>query len=180
MLNLSRTVGFLCIVPFLASCGSTQMFPADTLSGVDRSFDFSSWRVAPTTMTGTKVQLGGRIVQSESSDKRLRIVALQLPIVEHPVYGPKDVGKRNGEMLILFNGNIPAKALAPENKLIVVGTTQLPQSVLVDDIQRVLPSVKADCIHIWVTGRQQIAEFPHNIGGGYEPLEESTYCATNR
>ncbi|MFO0768292.1 MAG: hypothetical protein U0231_16240 [Nitrospiraceae bacterium] len=51
-----------------------------------------------------------------------RIVAFQLPIVDHPAYGPREVGKRNGEMVIRFSGKIPAKALAPS--LIVIGTTE--------------------------------------------------------
>ncbi|MBX3237108.1 MAG: Slp family lipoprotein [Nitrospiraceae bacterium] len=176
MSSLSRLIVVLAALPLLSSCGTTQLFPAETLSGVDQNFDFSAWRSSPSTKIGTKVQLGGRILQADSSADGLRIVAFQLPIVDHPAYGPREVGKRNGEMVIRFSGKIPAKALAPENKLIVIGTTESPQSVSVDDVQRSLPSVNAQCVHIWLTGRQQISEFPHNIGGGYEPLEESTFC----
>jgi starvation-inducible outer membrane lipoprotein len=148
------------------------------VAGVQKDFDFSDWRAAPTPKAGTKVELGGRIIQVDQIEGGVRIVAVQLPIVQRPAYGPRDMGKRYGEVLILFRGKVPTKALGLENKFIVIGTTGLPQSVSVDDVQRSLPSIEAHCIHIWLTGRQQIADFPFNIGGGYEPLEESTYCAS--
>jgi starvation-inducible outer membrane lipoprotein len=176
MMSLARILWLLGATTLCVGCGPVQIFPDQRLTGIDKNFDFSSWRAAPASRTGTKVQIGGRIVQAETVDGGVRLVVFQLPIVEHPAYGPRDMGKRNGEMLIVFRGKIPAKALALENKLVVIGTTAMPQSVSIDDIQRSLPSIEADCLHIWLTGRQQIAEFPHNIGGGYEPLEESTYC----
>ena len=48
--------------------------------------------------------------------------------------------------------------------------------VVVDDVHRSLPSLTAQCLHVWNTGGKEIAEFPYNIGGGYEPLEQETYC----
>ncbi len=180
MATLFRMLGLLGVVALGTGCGPVEMFPAKTLSGVDRNFDFAAWHAAPAGKAGTKIELGGRILGYEPLGEGVRIVVFQLPIVERPVYGPRDVGKRNGEIVIRFPGKIPARVLAPENKLIVIGTTEAPQSVSVDDVQRSLPSVTAECIHLWLTGRQQISEFPHNIGGGYEPLEESTYCVTRR
>jgi starvation-inducible outer membrane lipoprotein len=150
------------------------------MAGIDRNFNFSAWRANPNTLVGTKVELGGRIVQADQIEDGVRLVVFQLPIVAHPVYGPRDGGRRYGEVVIVFRGKIPTRALAAENKVIVVGTTSAPQLVSVDDVQRSLPSLTGECLHIWLTGRQQISEFPHNIGGGYEPLEEETFCVSHR
>jgi hypothetical protein len=62
----------------------------------------------------------------------------------------------------------------------VVGVTEQSQTVSLDDVQRTLPSVTARCVHIWNTGGKEIAEFPYNAGAGYEPLEENTYCLSDR
>jgi len=105
------------------------------------------------------------------------IVATQLPIVEHPAYGPKDTGKRTGEFAITFQGQIPSTFLQRGNRLIVVGVTKVAKVVSVDDIMRSLPSVSAKCLHIWNTGGRDIADFP-SFGAGYETLEEQTFCAT--
>jgi starvation-inducible outer membrane lipoprotein len=148
--------------------------------GIDPNFNFSAWRANPNTLVGTKVELGGRIVQADRIEDGVRIVVFQLPIVAHPVYGPRDGGRRYGEVVIEFHGKVPLRVLAPENKLVVVGTTSTPQSVSVDDVPRSLPAVTGECLHIWLTGRQQISEFPHNIGGGYEPLGEETFCISRR
>ena len=41
-------------------------------------------------MQGIKVELGGRIVQATKNGKGIVIVAAQLPIVNHPVFGPTE------------------------------------------------------------------------------------------
>ena len=51
--------------------------------------------------------------------------------------------------------------------------------VAIEDSQRSLPALTAQCLHIWNTGGKEIADFP-NFGAGYQPLEEETYCAESR
>jgi starvation-inducible outer membrane lipoprotein len=121
--------------------------------------------------------LGGRIVQVDQQSEGVIIITTQLPIVEQPVYGPKDNGRRSGEFALFYASPLPSKWLSPGNRLIVVGTTEQAVVVSVDDVQRSLPSLRASCVHIWKTGGKEIGEFPYNIGGGYEPLEEETFCA---
>jgi starvation-inducible outer membrane lipoprotein len=104
------------------------------------------------------------------------IVVTQLPIVEHPAYGPKNTGKRSGEFAITFQGKIEPPFLQRGNRLIVVGTTKTAKVVSVDDLVRSLPAVSAKCLHIWNTGGRDIADFP-SYGAGYETLEEDTFCA---
>ena len=168
--TLAMCVGF-------AACSAAQLFPSEVMDGVDPNFDFSRWRMVPNQALEKRIQLGGSIVQSERKDGNITIVVNQLPIVEHPAYGPKDTGKRTGEFAITFMGPIESPFLQRGNRLIVVGTTRAAKVVSVDDLPRSLPTVAAKCVHIWNTGGRDIADFP-SYGAGYETLEEDTFCAT--
>ena len=147
------------------------------IDGVDPDFDFSHWRMVPNQARERKIQLGGSILHSERKDGNVTIVVTQLPIVEHPAYGPKDTGKRSGEFAVTFMGQIAPPILQRGNRFIVVGITKAAKVVAVDDMLRSLPSVSAKCLHIWNTGGRDIADFP-SYGAGYETLEEDTFCAT--
>jgi starvation-inducible outer membrane lipoprotein len=165
-----------CIV--LSACVSNKVFPPDVMDGVDPDFDFARWRMMPNQAESKKIQLGGRIVQAETRGDRIIIVVAQLPIVEHPAYGPKDTGKSRGEFAITYKGKIEPRFLQPGNRVMVVGRTHAPIVVSVDDLPKSLPNVVAGCVHVWNTGGREIADFPF-IGGGYEPLEQQTACAGN-
>ena len=104
------------------------------MDGVDPNFDFSRWRMVPNQALERKIQLGGSIIHSERKDGNVTIVVTQLPIVEHPAYGPKDTGKRSGEFAVTFMGQIEPPFLQRGNRLIVVGTTKAAKVVSVDDI----------------------------------------------
>ena len=163
----------------LVACAAQGIFPADAVKGVDPNFDFARWRMVPNQAEAKKIQLGGRIVQSEMKGDTVTVVAAQLPVVEHPAYGPKDTGKRSGEFAIVYQGKIDASFLQPGNRIMVVGTTQAPKVVAVDDLPKSFPTVLAACIHVWKTGGRDIADFP-SYGAGYETLEEDTFCASTK
>ena len=114
-------------------------------------------------------------MQSDIKGDTITIVAIQLPIVEYPAYGPKDTKKRSGDFAIQYHGKINPLFLQPGNRLIVVGHTRTPMRVEVDDILRSLPTMNARCIHLWNTGGRDIANFSSS-GAGYETLREETYC----
>jgi starvation-inducible outer membrane lipoprotein len=169
-------IAAMTVVCTLASACTPQLFPPDTLKDVDPKFDFSRWRMAPTSMENHKVQLGGRIVYSHTKDQTVRIVAAQLPIVEHPAYGPKETGKSHARLFaILYQGTLDPLFLQPGNRLIVVGYTRTQIQVEVEDVLRNLPAMTAECLHIWQTGDHDIADF-HASGAGYVVLKEETYC----
>ena len=176
MIRLYGSITFILCLS-MAGCSDVQLFPKETTADVDKNFDFTVWRNIPHARTGQKVQLGGRIVQSEVKDGGVVIITTQLPIVDHPFYGPKDNGRRSGEFAVFYASPLDSKWLIPGNRLIVVGTTDQAKVVSVDDVQRSLPSLTASCLHIWKTVGKDIGEFPYNIGGGYEPLEQETFCA---
>lgn len=163
----------------LVACATPGVFPPDKVAGVDQNFDFAHWRMVPNQAEAKKIQLGGRIIQSDTTGGSVTIVAAQLPIVAHPAYGPTDTGKRSGEFAITYQGKIDPSFLQSGNRIMVVGSTHAPKLVSVDDLPRSLPAIVASCLHIWKTGGREIADFPF-FGAGYQPLEEDTFCASTQ
>jgi hypothetical protein len=172
---MKRLLVATTIIQLLISACKPQLFPAEVKEGVDPNFDFSRWRTLPTQAEHHKIQLGGFIVQSDTKGETVTIVAIQLPIVDHPAYGPKDTKKRTGEFAIVYQGKIDPVFLQAGNRLLVIGHTRAPMRVEVDDILRSLPTMTAHCIHFWNTGGRDIADFSSS-GAGYEMLREETYC----
>ena len=161
-----------------ACAPSYTVFPAKAMEGVDRNFDFSRWHMMADESESTKVQLGGRIVQSEVSGDTVTIVVAQLPIVDKPIYGPKDNRKNNGDFVVIYQGQIETADLQRGNRVMVVGTTQPSKVITLDDLSRSFPIVAAQCLHFWVTQGKDIADFPY-VGAGYVPLKQETVCAKN-
>jgi hypothetical protein len=79
----------------LINC-SHGIFPPEALHGIDRHFDYQAWQSLPNGLIGRKIELGGRIAETQLKNGGVIIVADHLPIVEHPAYGPKEEGKRTG------------------------------------------------------------------------------------
>jgi starvation-inducible outer membrane lipoprotein len=150
------------------------VFPPDVLKGADSNFDFPRWRMMPSQIQPTKVELGGRIVETQAIGGTVTIVTAQLPIVRFPAYGPKQ-GKSQGEFVIAYQGKIDQPFLHPGNRIMVVGITRGTKLVAVDDVMRSLPLLEANCVHIWKTGNVDIADFSSS-GAGYGVLEEETFC----
>ena len=165
----------MTIVSTLTFACAPQLFPSGSLKDIDPNFDVTRWRMFPTSMDNQKVQLGGRIIQSGSKDKTVTIVVAHLPIVEHPAYGPKETGKHHVEFAILYQGKLDPLFLQTGNRVIVVGYTRSPIRVEIDEVLRSLPTVTAQCLHIWQTGDRDISDF-HASGAGYVVLKEETYC----
>jgi starvation-inducible outer membrane lipoprotein len=160
----------------LCSGCSYQVFPSHVLDGVDRKFDFANWRMVPQVIQPTKVELGGRIVETQTTGETITIVTAELPIVHYPAYGPKQA-KSKGEFVISYRGEVKQLFLHPGNRIMVVGITRGTQLVSVDDVVRRLPVIEANCIHVWKTGGTDIADYASS-GAGYGILEEETFCAS--
>ena len=181
------TLTVLAVSAALSGCTPHPLFPPKVMKNVSPTFHFEAWRDAsPTnpagkTDAGHKVELGGRIVQASKNGKGIVIVAEQLPIVKHPVYGPTEDVKRRGdfEFAFLYPGEIDSQDLRAGNRFIIVGTTTSRRPVMVNGVPKTEPFLVADCIHVWRTGRTEIAEFKEDVGGGYSTLPEKTYCVNN-
>ena len=180
MMSVMRTglATVVCLV--LEACATPQLFQSHIMHDVDTQFDFHAWREAPSTSKGRKVQLGGRIVEVEPTENGVLIIADQLPIVEHPAYGPTAAGRRPGvfEFAFLYPGQIESSALTGGNRFIVVGTIQGAKAVMVGGARKSEPYLIARCVHIWKTQGNEISDFPM-VGADYYPLEENTYCAAS-
>jgi starvation-inducible outer membrane lipoprotein len=122
------------------------------------------------------------MVQATKNDKGIVIVAEQLPIVKHPVYGPAEDLKRTGdyEFAFLYPGELEPQALRNGNRFVIVGTTTNRRPVVLNGVPKTEPFLIADCIHVWQTGRTEIAEFKEDVGGGFSPLPEKTYCVAQK
>lgn len=177
----------LCAV--LSGCAVNTLFPPEVMEKVSPTFQFEAWRDAgPTNESGKsdagiKVELGGRIVQATKNGKGIVIVAAQLPIVNHPVYGPTEDVNRTGDYEFAFlypGGELETLDLMKGNRFIIVGTTTSRRPVLVNGLPKTEPFLIADCIHVWQTGGTEIAEFKEDVGGGLSPLPEKTYCVAKK
>jgi starvation-inducible outer membrane lipoprotein len=176
----------LCAVLF--GCAANSLFPPEVMEKVSPTFHFEAWRDASPsneagkTDSGHKVELGGRIIQATKNGKGIVIVAEQLPIAKHPVYGPTEDVKRTGdyEFAFLYPGELEPQDLKNGNRFVIVGTTTSRRPVVVNGVPKTEPFLVADCIHVWQTGRTEIAEFKESVGGGYSPLPEKTYCVAKK
>jgi hypothetical protein len=167
------------------------MFPADVMKGVQRqeSFDFQGWRArslasASHTETFQKVELGGQILDVELDPGGALIIADQLPIVEHPKYGPaapKDGMPKRGasSFAVSFNKPLHKTWLQPGNRFIVIGRPEGSRTVMVDGMSKQEPYLVAQCLHLWKNQGNPIASFPFENGAGYYPLPEETFCTEN-
>ncbi|MEO8341805.1 MAG: hypothetical protein ABI604_19240 [Nitrospirota bacterium] len=182
------TVMTLILCAGLSGCAPKSFFPPEVMEKVSPTFEFEAWRDAPPTNeagktdSGHKVELGGRIVQATKSAKGIVIVAEQLPIVNNPAYGPKEDDKRTGdhEFAFLYAGEIESLDLMRGNRFIVVGTTTSRRPVLEHGIPKSEPFLIADCIHVWQTLGAEIADFKLDVGAGFSPLPEKTYCIAKK
>ncbi len=165
---------------FSLVCGgcSYQVFPSEALEGVEHNFDFARWRMVSSQIEPTKVELGGRILETQTIGEIITIVTTELPVVNYPAYGPKQGKKKSkGEFVITYQGMIDKPFLQPGNRIMVVGITRGAKLVAVDDVMRSLPALEGRCVHIWKTGDTDIADYASS-GAGYGVLEEETFCTS--
>jgi starvation-inducible outer membrane lipoprotein len=168
----------IAVWPILLSACASPVFPLKAMDGVDPTFDFSRWRMAPDPADTRKIQLGGRILSSTTQGEMLTIVVAQLPIVEHPVYGPKETDKPTGEFVVLYRQMVDARFLQPGNHIMAVGETSPSMQVDVGGTLLSLPALTALCIHFWNRSGNDIVMIG-STGAGTKTFTELTYCMTS-
>ena len=99
--------------------------------------------------------------------------------MQHPVYGPTENVRRVGtlEFAFLYPDPLDPADLREGNRFILVGRTRGRTAVLINGAPKTEPLIVAQCVHIWQTGRSEIASFKEDVGAGYSPLAEQTFCA---
>jgi outer membrane lipoprotein len=163
----------------LSSACTTQLFPSNATQDV-KSAEFGVLVAQPDVYRGQVVQLGGRIVGAETVTEGTLIRVQELPIHNHPEYGPAETVHPTSEFAVLYPGTIDPAGLWYGNKLIVVAVAQGARTLNVDGVRKSEPYVVARCMHVWKTGEYGgygIEDFPHTADG-YWPLEHQTYCPT--
>lgn len=174
-----RIVASLLVLSWavVSACAPTsKVFPSKVMEDVDRNFDFPRWRMMSDGSESKKVQLGGRIMQSQVLGDTVTILVGQLPIVDYPAYGPKDNRRNNGDFGIVFQGQIEKSDLQTGNRVMVVGSTRPWRVLTVNDLTRSYPIVEAQCLHFWNTQGRDIEDFPF-YEAGYVSLRQETVCA---
>ena len=176
---MKAAVGCFSLVGLLLifSACSTQLFPSSVTQDV-KPAEFGVLVAQPDVYRGQVVQLGGRIVGSEAVTEGTLIRVQELPVQNHPEYGPTETVQATSEFAILYPGTIDPAGLWYGNKLIVVAVGQGQRTLSVDGVPRAEPYVIARCMHVWKTGEYGgygIEDFPHTADG-YWPLEHETYC----
>ncbi len=179
--SLNSFLSVTCFV--LAGCSTPSLFPPGTTSDVASS-EFGVLQAKTDVFKGRVVQLAGRIVGIEESASGTIILARELPVEKHPVFGPtetnKPISSSSSSFAVLYPGKVDRNALWFGNKFIVVAVAQGQETFSIDGIPRTEPYVIARCMHVWKTGAYGsygIEDYPH-ITDGYYPLEHQTYCAS--
>jgi starvation-inducible outer membrane lipoprotein len=124
--------------------------------------------------------VAGRIVEVQPTGKGWLIIAQQLPMVEHPAYGPAETVTATPRFAVEYPGKVDPAGLWFGNKVVVLAIAQGNKPVLIDGARHKQPYMVARCMHIWKTGEYGtygIADYPHTADG-YWPLEHQTYCAS--
>src|SRR5437867_1323834 len=122
MRRIGTAFGIAVAMAF-TGCAQSALFPKDAMQGVEDNFDLRAWRSAPNASAGHTIKVGGKIVQADLTERGVLIVGMQLPIVEHPAYGPAEVGRQSDsfELALLYPGKIEVTTLSPGNRFIAVG-----------------------------------------------------------
>lgn len=189
LMDLTRLITFtttVCVV--LSGCAANTPFPPNVMERVSPIFQFEAWRDASPsneagkTDSGHRVELGGRIVQASRKGQGIVIVAEQLPIVKHHVYGPTDDVKRTGdyEFAFFYPGELEPQDLKNGNRFVMVGTTTSRRPVVVNGVPKTAPFLVASCVHVWQTGRTENSVAKVRGQGSPSPLQEKTYCVAKQ
>ena len=116
------------------------------------SSEFGVLQAKTDVFKGRVVQLAGRIVGIEKSASGTIILARELPVEKHPVFGPAETNKPMKSFAVLYPGKVDRNALWFGNKFIVVAVADGQKTLAIDGIPRTEPYVIARCMHVWKTG----------------------------
>ena len=107
----------------LAGCSATPLFPPEAMTDVS-SPEFGVLQAKTDVFKGRVVQLAGRIVGIEESANGTIILARELPVEKHPVFGPAETNKPMKAFAVLYPGKVDSNALWFGNKFIVVAVAK--------------------------------------------------------
>src|SRR5512139_522930 len=179
-----RIIGVIALSAWLGACSGTSMFPPSVMKDVEgNTFDAKAWeqeayQPSRATFVPHKVEMAGEIIRVIQQSERLVILAEERPLDARLASSPTSNQQDSAPWFaITFRGSVEPKMLQTGNRLFVVGTTYQARSEMFGGAPRVLPHLKAQCLHIWNTEGAKNKYFSSETGGieAYPPAER-TIC----
>lgn len=169
---------------WLSACTTLPMFPPETMKDVEaNTFDSTVWERQAYQPSGAKfiphkVELAGQIIKVIQKPNGIIILAEEHPIDERPLSGSMNSGQDDAPWFaITFKGTVEPRMLQTGNRLMAVGTTSQARTEMLGGAPRMLPHLKAQCLHIWNTEevKNQYVYSDSGVVGKYPP-EQRTFC----
>lgn len=176
-----RIIALFAIGLSLAACTTTPLFPPEITKDIKNdTFAFKAWKEQASYpsahVVSQKVELEGQVLKVIPTREGIVILADGRPVDKHP---SSDSNGRKGEdsfrFAIVFNGTLDPGMLQTGNRLVVVGATDKASSEAIGWMQKVLPHLRAQCLHIWKGNESELTRFPYGEVARY-PQEERTFC----
>ena len=181
-----RLISLIATSLWLSACTTTAMFPSAVTRDVETStIDVKAWidqayHPSNTTFLTHKVKVGGRILQVIQNQEGVVILTEKRPIIKtHPTANPTSVeGDGAPWFAITFQGTVEPRMLQTGNRLLAVGTTNQASAEMLGGAPRLLPHLRAQCLHIWNdagVSNMYLCAGDTTYAAVYDP-EEKTFC----
>jgi starvation-inducible outer membrane lipoprotein len=178
-----RIIGLAAMSMWLSACTATPMFPPVIMKDVEaNTFDVKAWEEqayhpSGTTFVPHKVELAGEIIKVIWKPDSIVILAEERPLETHPESGQTSIEQDGSAWFaITFKGTVEPEMLQSGNRLIAVGMTSQARAEMLGGAPRMLPHLRAQCLHVWNTeGVKNMYAYFENFVEAYPP-EERTVC----
>ena len=178
-----RLIGVIATSLWLSACTATPMFPPAVMKDVEaNTFDAKAWEQQAYQPSGAKfsphkVELAGQIIKVIRTPDRIVILAEEQPLEARPTSDQTNIERENAPWFaITFRGTVEPKMLQTGNRLVAVGTTSQASAEMLGGAPRMLPHLRAQCLHIWNSEgvKNMYAYFTDFVEPW--PPEERTFC----
>ena len=178
-----RITGLIVLGVWLGACSATPMFPPAVTKDVEaNTFDAKAWeqeayQLSRTTFVPHKVELAGEIIRVIHQSERLVILAEERPLDTRLASSPTS-DQQDGApwFAVTFQGPVEPRMLQAGNRLFVIGTTYQAGPEMFGGAPRMLPHLRAQCLHIWDTEGVKNKYWISSSGSVQYPPEERTIC----
>ncbi len=179
-----RLLGLAAMAVWFSACTATPIFPPAVMKDVEaNTFDVKAWEEeayhpSSVAFIPHKVELAGEIIRVIQKPGRLVILVEERSVEGHPAIGPTSIEQDSAPWFaVTFKGSVERSMLQTGNRLMAVGTTYRPGPEMFGGAPRVLPHLRAQCLHIWNTEGVKNKYFSSETGSieAYPP-DERTIC----
>ena len=178
-----RLIGVIATSLWLSACTATPMFPAAVTKDVEantsdvKAWEQQTYQPSDAKFAPHKVELAGQIIKVIRTPDRIVILAEEQPLEARPTSDQTNIERENAPWFaITFRGTVEPKMLQTGNRLVAVGTTSQASAEMLGGAPRMLPHLRAQCLHIWYS---QVGKNKYFCDSGFiqeYPPEERTIC----